>query len=266
MKALLKTERQTLTLPETAIGLTAVVAAMPEELAPLVALIPSLRGRKVRPGNPLQGRLGNAELLLACTGEGREHALRETAALLDSHPVDLLLGLGTAGGLTPSLGPGTLVVASSIRDGEAPGPEPDRSWVERALALPGTLDGTVLTSERILCSAAEKAAAHSRLAPVGPAVVDLESAAFAVAARDAAVPCLIVRAICDAAEDDLPIDLNLCRGEDGRIDRFAVVRKTVFSPGAAWQLLRLRKQVALASQELARFVVALLQEEDRGRD
>jgi adenosylhomocysteine nucleosidase len=214
----------------------------------------------------LQGKLGHGEVVLACTGEGRRRALRETAELLTSRSVDLLLGLGTAGGLTPSLARGTLVVASRLSDGESPGPEPDRRWLERALALPGTIDGTVLSSDRILCSAAEKAAARSRLAPPGPAVVDLESAAFATAAEQAGVPCLIVRAVCDAAEDNLPIDLNLCRSADGSIDRFKVVRKSVFSPGTARQLLRLRKQVATASEQLARFVVALLQEEDRGRD
>ena len=259
-------ERLALKLPETATRLTAVVAAMPEELAPLVAAIPSLRGRKVRRGRPLHGWLGDAEVVLACTGEGRERALQGTAEVLGSYSVDLLLGIGTAGGLTPALERGTLVVASRLHDGEVPGPGLDRAWIDRALAQRGTVDGTVLTSERILCSAAEKAAAHTRLAPEGPAVVDLESVAFAAAALQADTPCLIVRAVCDAAEDDLPLDLNRCRSADGGIDRFAVVRHAVFSPGAARELLRLRKRVAAASEQLARFVVALLQEEDRGRD
>jgi len=259
-------DRLALKLPETAPRLTAVVAAMPEELAPLVAGIPSLRGRRARYGRSLRGRLGDAEVVLACTGEGRERAMRGTVEVLDSYPVDLLLGVGTAGGLTPALESGTLVVASRLHDGEGPVARPDPGWVDRALAHRGTVEGTVLTSERILCSAAEKAAAHSRMAANGPAVVDLESAAFATAAARAGVPCLIVRAVCDAAEDDLPFDLNLCRGKDGRIDRFAVMRQAVFSPGAARELLRLRKRVAAASEQLARFVLEILQEEDRGHN
>ena len=259
-------DRLALRIPETATRLTAVVAAMPEELAPLIARIPSLRGRRARCGRPLLGRLGDAEVVLACTGEGRKRALRETVEILDSYPVDLLLGMGTAGGLTPALEPGTLVVASRIYDGEVPGPGLDPGWIDRALTHGGTVEGTVLTSKRILCSAAEKAAAHSRVAADGPAVVDLESAAFATAAARAGIPCLIVRAVCDVAKDDLPFDLNLCRGEDGRIDRFAVVRHAVFSPKAVRELLRLRKRVTAASEQLARFVMEILQEEDRGRN
>jgi len=259
-------DRLALKLPESATRLTAVVAAMPEELAPLVAGIPSLRGRRLRSGHSLHGRLGDAEVVLACTGEGRERAMRGTAEILDSHPVDLLLGVGTAGGLTPALAPGTLVVASRLLDGGRPGAGLDPGWVDRALAHAGTVEGTVLTSERILCSAVEKAAARSRVAANGPAVVDLESAAFAEAAKRAGIPCLIVRAVCDSAEEDLPLDLNLCRGEDGRIDRFAVVRRAVRSPSTARELWRLRKRVAVASEQLARFVLEILQEDDRGNN
>jgi nucleoside phosphorylase len=242
----------------------AVVSAMPEELAPLVASIPSLQGKKARVGRPLRGKLGSHDVVLACTGEGRERARTETARLLDANSVDLLLGVGTAGGLTPSLESGTLVVASRLHDGESEGAVLDEGWIERALAYRGTVCGTVLTSERILCTAAEKAAAHRRLAIRGPAVVDLESAAFAAEAARVAAPCLIVRAVCDTAEEDLPLDLNLCRDADGGINRFAVARRAMFTPGAARKLLRLRKRVAIVSEHLARFVTALLQEDDRG--
>jgi adenosylhomocysteine nucleosidase len=240
----------------------AIVTAMREEFAPLLARLQDGHVERVGSLDVQHGRLGGARVLLAQCGEGRLQAEEAVETLLERFPISLLLVLGTAGGLQPGLRVGAIVVAESVRSNG------DETWdaaeelVERAIRH-GARRGTILSSATMLCSAEDKARVWNEAGLDGPAVVDLESAAFAAKAAARGVPCLVVRVVCDPAEEDLPFDFNQFTDERGRVRRSAVARRALLRPGSLPRLMDLRRRVERCSERLARFADAFLDGEAR---
>jgi adenosylhomocysteine nucleosidase len=247
-------------------GPTVIVAAMAEELAPLASR--SRIRRKLRLGlcRVQVGALGNAEVILACTGDGRPLAEQGLRALLEAFQPKRVIVVGVAGGLSPRLLPGDVIVARKVH-GSTPESEnaigPDRALTDWAVRYPAAREGLVVSSETILCTADSKAAGWERAKRHNPAVVDLESAAFAEVATEAGLPYLVLRAVCDPAEETLPVDLNACRDETGQVSRIEVFQRVMLSPSIVKALLDLRKRVAVGSTNLASLVDALLNERIR---
>lgn len=230
----------------------AIMAPLREELAPLLG-----RGEN---GPTLcfgtltvhRERIGDADVWLAVSGEGSRRATAAAATLLRESRAPLLLLLGIAGGLAPTLRPGALVVAETIVDGVPGPPTPDPVLVDRAVRA-GATRATVVSSPRMLCSAAEKARAWAATGMRTAAVVDLESGAFAREAAARGVPFVVARAVCDTAGEDLPLDFNRLATEDGQVRRFAVARRALFQPSLLPRLADLRRRVGLCAVTLARF-------------
>ena len=239
---------------------TAVVAAMRRELAGLLTRVEI--GRRVDLGRcrVVCGRLGRAPVILAWTGDGRANAEEGARRLLDELPVGRLLVLGVSGGLSPALGPGALLVARRVLDGGVADvvAAPDPAWLRQALELAEATAGLALSTRALLWRGEQKAAAWRDLAVHEPAAVDLESAAFAAAAAARGVPYLVVRAVCDAADETLPLDLDRCRDRRGAIRRLAVVGRAIAAPTTIVPLWRMRSRVALCSERLARFTLQLI--------
>lgn len=238
----------------------AIVAAMREELRPLLRRARPTRTLRVGSLEIQRGRLGATDALLARSGEGALQARLAAAALLEHFPASLLLVLGTAGGLEPGLERGVLVAAESVYKGRTPMPRPDPALVERAVRA-GAVRGTVVSSPRLLCSAAAKAGAWAEQGSGRPAVVDLESAAFAAEAARRGVPYLVVRVVLDPAEEDLPLDFNRFADSDQRVRRAAVAGHTLLHPRTLPRLLELRGRVLCCAERLAQFTSDFL---DRG--
>jgi adenosylhomocysteine nucleosidase len=207
----------------------------------------------------LEGELRGTPVLLGCTDSGRLQAARGVEAILGAFPIRLLASVGVAGGLAPSLDRGSLVLARRVLDGLEPGPAPDPSWLQRALRVGGAAAGTALCSPHVLSTAAAKAAAWAELDTVEPAVVDLESAAIAVAAARHRMPFLVVRSVCDPAHEDLPLDFDRCRDRSGAIRRTRVVRAALRRPRTLGALWDLRRRVARCARDLADWTERLVE-------
>ena len=93
-----------------------VLAAMPEELAPLRALLAD--ARPVAGGgfgiDIIAGRLGGNRVALAVTGDGDRNARVRAAAVLALAPARALLAIGVAGALSADLVPGELVAVTRV--------------------------------------------------------------------------------------------------------------------------------------------------------
>ena len=118
--------------------------------------------------------------------------------------------------------------------------------------------GTVISATRIAVTPAEKAGLHSRLDTDGAAVVDLESAAFAGEAVERGLPCLVARAVCDTAEEALPLDFNRFRTAAGGVSQGRVLRHALTHPGIVEALMGLRDRVRSCSQVLAELVTEVI--------
>ena len=142
--------------------------------------------------------------LIRCAGGSPGRARSHAGALAGSGAAGLV-SFGVAGGLDPGLRPGTVVVATEIA---APGGGTlgiDRGWADRLAARLEPALGVVRAPVAGAPGPVADAAARAALAESsGAAAVDMESHEVALAAAQAGLPALAVRAIADPAGRGLP--------------------------------------------------------------
>jgi nucleoside phosphorylase len=172
-----------------------------------------------------------------------------------------VIAIGVAGAVTPQLALGDTVIAHQVmrEQGDA-WRAPERLLVaaaHRAQARPGAL----ISIPRLATTVADKrrlAAVAAARAPGLAAAVDLESATFAAAAAARGLPWLILRAISDAAEQELPSLLNDCLDEGGAVRRARLAIALFGQPSALLQMLLLRQRVRACADTLAAATTSVL--------
>jgi len=236
----------------------AIVAGVPEELAVLRRRLSAPRDVATSAGRAIRGLLGDREVVLAVAGDGALRAERSLDALLDAVYCSGVLGVGVAGGLTDDLRVGSLVVAASVvsRDGVELFPEP--ACVEAA-ARHGACPARVVCAAGLAGTAIDKARLRER-AGDGPAVVDLESAAWAESATRHGLPWSVLRVVSDAWDEDLPGFLIRAQRPDGSVARGRVAFGALAVPTRIPTLVRLAKRVRHASGRLADGAAAIMSE------
>jgi adenosylhomocysteine nucleosidase len=220
----------------------AIVAAMPEEVAPLRA---RLQG----------GRLDGQDVRIAVTGDGARNARAGAEELLAAGSTHALLVLGVSGALTPELATADLIVGARVQDEEGRSHQAAGAQVAALARATGGRPALVMSARKIADTVAEKtrlARAAAAEADGHPAVVDLESAAYVGAAERAGVPWIVLRAVSDTAGEALPAILNRSADSSGSVNRGRVLRGLFSDPGALPHLLALRKRVAQCADVLAR--------------
>lgn len=245
-------------------GLVAIVTAISEEFEAIAKFVSD--GQRLRAGEDnrgflLKGRMAGVPVRLAMTGDGRARAERGVSLLLRESPVSFLVGAGAAGALVPSLRAGEIVVADRVVEAVGEVPPPDAGWVSRAVAL-GARPATFVSVARPMTSSKEKreAAVRFGIPDSTDAVVDMESAAWARAAASRGVPFVLLRAVSDTFEEELPEFLSSSLSRDGSVDRAAVARRLILHPAALPVLLRMRGRVRDGAAALALFLERLLPE------
>jgi len=204
-----------------------------------------------------RGRIGGVDGVVAVTGDGPRNARRSLEALLAEVRPSSVVVAGVAGGLTPGLQPGDVVVADRVvAHGDARPRRGSSAGVALAEAR-GARRGVVVTCDRLVDSVEAKKRVADSLG-VGIAVADLETAEYVDSADARSVPWVVLRAVSDTHEEGLPSFLNECRDEDGAIDRSRVARKILTHPGGLPILLDLRKRIGRASGRLGELVEALM--------
>jgi adenosylhomocysteine nucleosidase len=244
-----------------------VIAAMRDELVPLLRHVEVLEIERFGPQTIVAGRLAGERLVLTWTGEGRTHAaagvqrLLARGALADGGEALLL---GVAGGLSPGLRLGELIVAGSVLEltGGALGRRFDCAGAGRSAGFAGATVqlrvGTLVTADGILASCREKAAVWQAVGAPDPAAVDMETAPIVAALEEHRVVWSAVRAIADPAEEALPLWLPKCVGPGGVILRRRVITGLLLRPWSTPRLLALRGRVRAAAERLAEGALALL--------
>ncbi|MFA9461102.1 purine phosphorylase [Thiohalorhabdus methylotrophus] len=202
------------------------------------------------------GLSGGAERTLVCRGGiGPERAERAARRLLDCG-ANALMSWGIAGGLDPSLPPGTLLVPKRLGNGvwlPVGG-----SWRDRLVeALRPRLrvsEGSLLHSDHTIASpAAKRDLYHAH----GAGAVDQESSIVAAVARRAGVPFVALRAVADPGIRTLPQEAISALHADGTLRMEELLRGLLRRPAAATALpglgmdvYRARKSLRVAGQAL----------------
>ena len=211
----------------------------------------------------LVGLRGNCRVYAFQTGVGAVKAGAVCRDVLAQQPLELAVSAGFACALTPSR-IGDLLIGTEVaaQDGGASVlcAEPFRRVAVGAAQAAGLAAhvGRFVTVPRVLWRADEK---HRVALSTGAIGLDMESAAMGAAAVARQVPFLVVRAASDLLDEDLPLDFNLFLAPPGPRGFVGWLRGAGFClvhPSAVVGLNRLRRQSAVASERMTRFVERFL--------
>jgi adenosylhomocysteine nucleosidase len=184
-------------------------------------------------------------------GMGRARAKAAATRLLD-RGVKALVSWGIAGGLDGALEPGTVVVPEVVVGADGTCLHADAGWRDRLLSR--ISDGVQISVEPILhvdeviTSPDQKRELHERR---HAAAVDMESYGVATVAQDAGVPWIVIRAVGDAADHEVPRVVTNVSDSRGRL-RIVAVLGLVFRPRLWPALVTLGRANAAAGRSMRR--------------
>lgn len=242
-----------------------VVAAMPQEIAPVLARIKGFAKGHLDGRNLYRFPLNGSCVYLIESGMGPTQAAAATKALIRHAEPDVILNFGFAGAVLAGLEVAELVLAETVfrLDGagliELPPPDPAlANLVQDCCAKVGLQlrRGGFITAGGIR----SKTEMASRIAGSTPLpVLEMETAAVLQQAQAAGIPLVAIRGVSDAADEELGFaieefcdaDLNL---SPGRIAR-ALCKRPFLIP----QLVRLAGNSRRAGRQLALAVELSLQ-------
>jgi adenosylhomocysteine nucleosidase len=200
----------------------ALVAAMQEELAAVLALMPDESRQRAAGREFWVGHLHGHDVVAVLSRIGKVAAATTATVLIERFKADAIVFVGVAGGLAPGVDVGHVVVADAFLQHdldaspifprhEVPLYGTDRFRTDPALsdrlaeaarkALPQSVvhRGLVVSGDRFVSTAAESRALQQAL-PLALAV-EMEGAAVAQVCHDYGVPFAAVRTISDRADD-----------------------------------------------------------------
>jgi adenosylhomocysteine nucleosidase len=243
----------------------AIVSAVHEELAEILALMPDEQRTTAGGRDYWQGHLQGHEVTAVLAGIGKVAAATTATALIERFRPDQLIFTGVAGGVAYGVEVGDIVVGTAFLQHdldasplfprwEVPGRgrsrmEPDRAltqvlheaakdavtWLPKlldadtlrlfGLHTPSVHQGEIVTGDRFVATSAESETLRTAL-PTALAV-DMESAAVAQVCADYGVPFAVVRTISDRADDEAHTDFQHFLQQVARHYSGRIVRKAL---------------------------------------
>jgi adenosylhomocysteine nucleosidase len=240
----------------------AVLFALPIEAG---CFVDTLRQVRVTRGDGFlarQGYYGKRPVVLLESGPGERRAAKAAHALIDAYRPRLVVSAGFAGGLIPQVRRNDLVLATSLvrltshsgGAGEIPlDPAATLPWLGE---VRGLHQGRLLTADRVIHSRDEKlqlGRTHDAVA------VDMETYAVAEVCRQRRTDFLSIRAVSDAAGDELPRDIGKLLAQKSFAGRLGAALGSIFRrPASAKDLFHLHQTALASSKRLAEFLRMLM--------
>jgi nucleoside phosphorylase len=199
-------------------------------------------------------QVGDCCVWVSLTGMGIKSFDFKSALCLRSVGLDAIISSGLSGALKRSYRVGQIVVpkrVATLRD--AAGLATAANLADLAERQGATLVDTLLTADRIIDTQEEKA----RLSQFADAV-DMESFHIVHEFSLEAAPVTVIRAISDAANEDLPIDFSRVVTDSGQLRAAQLIKELVLHPTKIPHLIRFAKQSREAARNLANFLDVFL--------
>jgi len=202
-------------------------------------------------------QIGDAEVSVVLTGAGHRQATLEASRLVSDWPdrPEFYISSGLAGALRLEYQVGEVLVARSVVAERAP-EGAQGGVVESSPALVSFADecGAKLverffSAERVVSRAEEKL-------QLGKSADAVEMESFAILARMRAegIPGVAIRAVSDAADQDLPLDMNEVFTAEGEVSIPRVLGQLALRPTKLPELIKLGKNSKRAAESLASFL------------
>jgi adenosylhomocysteine nucleosidase len=199
------------------------------------------------------GKLHGTEVVLVRSGMGGPNTSRAAQRTLDRFTITQVVLVGFAGGAKAGLGTGDLVVCSeAIEYGEAgrrTHSTPELVERARRTGQPATTSAA-LTVTRVISTADEKRRLGEEY---DAAVVEMEGFHLLNVFGLCGVPGLMVRAVLDPVDEDLP-DMSHLLKDTGEPRPGALLAYLSSNPAQALKLPGLKKRVKVCRQAMNRFV------------
>jgi adenosylhomocysteine nucleosidase len=234
------------------------IIAMPEEVRPIARRLGRYRKERIGRFPFYRFNLDGRQIDLVQSGMGRERAAAAASALIAAFRPGLLVSAGLGGGVREGLATGDVVLAGKVMS--LPGEtitgtiaiDNGRLLRDLAESLPGRdfriLDGCIITGTGIL-----RKQEADRLLPgsLGNPVLDMETVAVAEAASREAIPFVALRAISDAADEEILFSIEEITDPDLNISIRRVLSSILRNPRILPQMLRLARNAKTAGNNLA---------------
>ncbi|MGA8771223.1 MAG: phosphorylase [Rhodomicrobium sp.] len=160
-----------------------------------------------------------------------------------------IISFGVAGGLSPLLKPGDVVVASSVVTARGSFPTNPRWSHSLQNTLTHAVSRPIFAADATVMTVLEKEALWKG---TGAAAVDMESGAAAEVANYHKLPFAVLRVIIDPAHRSIPISAAVGARENGTTDALAVIRSLIQRPGDLGEIIRLADDARKANRSLFR--------------
>lgn len=229
-----------------------ILIATQDELKPLRSL---LQLDQTGPGQFFVGKIGHLRVQVALSGCGPERAAASADLLCRYGQPDLLMSAGVSGGLWHEACCGDVALASSVET-----PDQPRLICPFALSLP-IVSHPMLTLPTVVVTRAEKEEVRQAYPECWG--IDMESYSLAAAAQRAGLPWLVLRAISDPWNKDLPLDFNQTLNADGQPHIPSIVAQLAFQPQKIQPMLRFAREVFRARTRLYSELRLILEELSR---
>ena len=177
------------------------------------------------------------------TGMGARNAERAAREAIETSRPGTVFTSGFAGALAPQLRVGDVVFETG-----------DASLAEKLCAA-GASPVRFCSSLQVAVTRAEKAALA---AMHQAAAVEMESAVIQELCATRGIPCATVRAISDAADEDLPLDFNACFTAENQFRYGRLMLAVLRAPQKIPALLRLGRNSSFAARQLAHILLTVI--------
>jgi adenosylhomocysteine nucleosidase len=221
--------------------------------------------------------IGKVDVTALLTGMGKQASAQAMGLMMkmadeDKH-FDICISSGLAGALQNRLVPGDIIAPKVlIAENQYADLPSDELKVDASLRSMAIDSGAVsadclLTTDRVLVKAAQKCGCSSRAQSVDMESFEIVKEAHAWGART-----VVLRAISDTADEDLPIDFNLTVSKKQRISVTKIMLQLAKNPFVLPALIRFGRQSQKAASRLAQFLDSYVQaiagagQENRSRE
>jgi len=160
--------------------------------------------------------------------------------------VDGILSFGSAGGVSPSLQPGDLVIADRVVNSDEHAFATDSDWCARL--------STVFNTQPSIVAGIDYVAASSDkgwMLKEGVNALDMESHIVAAKASEAGIPFAVLRAVVDPADFDIPDYALESVRPDGSISLLPIIAGACLQPWTIGRLLDLNRFNRQAMESLS---------------
>jgi len=188
--------------------------------------------------------------LLSVSGMGPE-AAQAAAARLVEYGAAALLSWGCAGALSKKIRPGELLLPHTILTEDGQALHTHKIWQKNLVDhLPGTLkwhEGILVESSNMVSGPEKKQELARHFDAIA---VDMESAGIGRVAKQEGIPFMVIRAVADTADEELPPCIAETMDNKGHLQMRRLLPALVHQPRLWPQLIRLSRHFHAATKTL----------------